>query len=84
VTDTLPAFEQVLAEHPAKAAAPSEFGEEPRPQGVSIRVRVQRETATGDVDLGDAARFFPSDAALAWWKAQTRGAARMVYSDETA
>ncbi len=84
VTDTLPAFEQLLAEHPAKPGAPSEFGEESRPQGVAIRLRIQRETAMGDVDLGNAVRFFPSDAALAWWKAQTCGAARMVYGDESA
>lgn len=84
VTDTLPAFDALLAEHPARPAPPSEFGEDTRPQGVNVRLRIQRETASGDVDLGDAVRFFPSDAALAWWKAQTRGAARMVYSDESA
>ena len=84
MTDTLPAFDALLAEHPARPAPPSEFGEDTRPQGVNVRLRIQRETATGDVDLGDAVRFFPSDAALAWWKVQTRGAARMVYSDESA
>jgi len=41
---------------------------------------VRRTTATAELHLGDAARFFPTDAALASWTAQAhKGLARIVY-----
>ncbi len=56
----------------------SEQGEFSR--GLPVRLSLRRGGATAEIQLGDAAQFFPSDAALASWMAQTgSGAARIVY-----
>ncbi|MEO7151763.1 MAG: hypothetical protein ABIX46_08655, partial [Burkholderiaceae bacterium] len=50
------------------------------PQGLTVRLALHRQLATGELDLGEAARFFPSDAALARWRASARaGRADIVY-----
>ena len=44
------------------------------------RLHVLREGAQAELQLGDAARFYPSDAALATWMAQAHnGQARIIY-----
>ncbi|MET0659363.1 MAG: hypothetical protein ABW110_14540, partial [Steroidobacteraceae bacterium] len=49
-------------------------------QGLPIRVLVSRDKAEGTVDLGDAARFWPSDEALARWRTLAHeGRAVVVY-----
>jgi DNA polymerase-3 subunit alpha len=49
-------------------------------QGLSIRLQVWREQAEAAIDLGDAARFWPSDEALARWKTLAHeGRAAVVY-----
>ena len=49
-------------------------------RGLPVRLSVRREGATAELHLGDAARFFPTDAALAGWMAQAdSGLARIVY-----
>jgi DNA polymerase-3 subunit alpha len=49
-------------------------------QGLPIRLLVHRERAEGAVDLGDAARFWPSDEALARWRTLAHeGRAVVVY-----
>jgi DNA polymerase III subunit alpha len=56
----------------------SEQGELVR--GLSVRLNVQREGAAAELVLGEAGKFFPSDAALAGWMAQAYGgAAQVVY-----
>ena len=55
---------------------PSEQGELVRALGV--RLAVQSERASAELQLGEQARFFPSDAALAGWLAQS-GNAGIVY-----
>jgi DNA polymerase-3 subunit alpha len=48
--------------------------------GLQIRFRLQRRHATAELDLGDAARFWPCDEALARWRAVAHnGAATVVY-----
>ncbi len=37
-------------------------------QGLPVRLVVQRSTASGELDLGDESRFFPSDEALTRWR----------------
>ena len=37
-----------------------------------MRLQLQRERAIGELDLGDAARFYPSDAALERWQTGAR------------
>ena len=40
----------------------------PLTQGLSVRLCVHRSTATAELDLGDDARFWPSDEALGRWR----------------
>jgi DNA polymerase-3 subunit alpha len=45
-----------------------------------VRLSLRREGATAELHLGEAARFFPTDAALASWMAQAdKGLAKIVY-----
>ncbi|MGV8825730.1 DNA polymerase III subunit alpha [Methylibium petroleiphilum] len=48
-------------------------------QGLPVRVVLHREAVQGEIDLGDDGRFFPTDTALARWKASTHGQAAVVY-----
>ncbi len=49
-------------------------------QGLSVRLRLQRSQATAELELGDAARFWPSDEALARWRSVAQeGQALVVY-----
>jgi DNA polymerase-3 subunit alpha len=49
-------------------------------QGLGIRLRLRRNTATAEIDLGDDARFWPSDEALARWRGMAEGGqAAIVY-----
>jgi len=43
---------------------------------------VQRDEATAELQLGEQARFYPTDAALASWMAQAhQGLAQIVYEN---
>jgi DNA polymerase-3 subunit alpha len=54
-------------------------------QGLPIRILVSREKAEGAIDLGDAARFWPSDEALARWRTLAHeGRAVVVYDSGAA
>jgi preprotein translocase SecE subunit len=64
---TLPPLDAVLAAHPPKQED-TEFGET-LTRGVPVRLRIVREQAVGDIDLGERSRFWPSDEALAQWAA---------------
>ena len=45
-----------------------------------VRLTLRRDSAQAELQLGDAAKFFPSDAALAGWMAQADGgSAQIVY-----
>jgi DNA polymerase-3 subunit alpha len=49
-------------------------------QGLAVRLRLRRQEATAELDLGDDARFWPSDEALARWKGIAEGGrAAIVY-----
>jgi len=49
-------------------------------RGLPIRIHLLREGASAHIQLGEKARFYPSDAALASWMAQAHdGQARIVY-----
>ena len=49
-------------------------------QGLGIRLRLFRSAATAEIDLGDDARFWPSDEALARWRGIAEGGqAAIVY-----
>jgi DNA polymerase-3 subunit alpha len=56
----------------------SEHGE--LAQGLAVRLRLHRRAATAELDLGDEARFWPSDEALARWQSIAEGGrAAIVY-----
>ena len=77
VNGSAPDIARLLRDHPAKVEQ-SEQGELVR--GMGVRLRVLREGAKAEVQLGDNAKFFPSDAALASWMAQAhQGQAQIVY-----
>ena len=49
-------------------------------QGLTIRLKLHRRQATAELDLGDDARFWPSDEALVRWRSVAEGgAAAIVY-----
>ncbi|MDB5875551.1 MAG: dnaE1 [Ramlibacter sp.] len=56
----------------------SEQGELVR--GLNVRLALRRDEAVAELQLGEEAKFFPSDAALASWMAQAdQGLAQIVY-----
>ncbi|MEF7613953.1 DNA polymerase III subunit alpha [Aquincola sp. MAHUQ-54] len=78
--EALPPLAALLQEFPVRRAV-TEEGE--RLEGLPVRLALQREQAVGVVDLGDAGRFFPSDAALERWTRSVPGGASVVYAAET-
>ena len=77
VNGTPPDIARMVREHPPRRLE-TEQGELVR--GLAVRLSVFREGATADVQLGEAARFYPSDAALGSWIAQAdKGLAHIVY-----
>ena len=66
VSAEAPPVAQLLREHPMRRIE-TEHGE--LSQGLAVRLLVRRAQASGELDLGDDARFFPSDEALARWRA---------------
>jgi len=49
-------------------------------QGLGVRLQLRRADAMADMDLGDEARFWPCDEALARWRSVAHGGqARIVY-----
>ncbi|MHB1124221.1 MAG: DNA polymerase III subunit alpha [Ramlibacter sp.] len=77
VNGVAPDIRRLLRDFPARREM-SEQGELVR--GLGIRLAVVRDEAVAELQLGDEARFFPSDAALASWMAQADGGqAQIVY-----
>ena len=77
VNGSVPPVAEVLREFPSRRVE-TEHGE--LPVGLAVRLALLRESATGEIDLGDAARFYPSEAALERWNAAaTHGRATVVY-----
>ncbi len=77
VNGTAPDIARLVREFPPRREM-SEQGEFSR--GLPVRLSLRRGGATAEIHLGDAARFFPSDAALASWMVQAdNGSARIIY-----
>ena len=77
IDGVLPPVADVLRLWPARRID-SEHG--PLLQGLQVRLRLQRREATAELDLGDDARFWPSDEALGRWRSIAHGgAATVVY-----
>ena len=77
VNGTVPDVARIVREHPARVEA-SEQGNLVR--GLGVRLQVLREGANAEIELGDNAKFFPTDAALASWMAQAyQGQSQIIY-----
>jgi DNA polymerase III subunit alpha len=77
VNGKVPPVADVIKTWPPKRVE-SEQGE--TRQGLVIRLQLRRERAEGVLDLGDQARFWPSDEALARWRTLAHeGRAAVVY-----
>jgi len=81
VDDETPPVAEILKEYPPRRVRVGEDGEELL-QGLPLRLRLRRGQAVAEIDLGPAARFYPSDAALARWARCSRGGAQLVYEAE--
>ena len=82
VNGRVPDVTQIVKSFPPQRDA-SEQGESLR--GLGVRMVVRRGPARAELQLGEAARFFPSDAALASWMAQAEnGQAAIVYDESRA
>ena len=77
VNGKAPDVQRLVREFPARREQ-TEQGELVR--GLPVRLAVRREQAVAELQLGEAARFYPTDAALASWMAQAdQGIAQIVY-----
>jgi DNA polymerase-3 subunit alpha len=77
VNGQVPDVNRLLSDFPPRKEM-TEQGELLR--GLPVRLALQREGAAAELQLGEGAKFFPSDAALAGWMAQAdRGQAMVVY-----
>lgn len=77
VNGSIPPVAEVLRDFPSRRLA-TEQGD--LTQGLTVRLALHRERASGEIDLGDAARFYPTDDALARWRASAQqGKAEVVY-----
>ena len=74
----LPPVADVLRLWPARRVE-SEQGEEL--QGLAVRLRLQRRDVRAELDLGDDARFWPSDEALGRWRSIAHGGAATIVYD---
>ncbi|MDB5958631.1 DNA polymerase III subunit alpha [Ramlibacter sp.] len=77
VNGSAPDIERLVREFPPKKEM-TEQGELLR--GLTVRLEVLREQARVELQLGEQAKFYPTDAALASWMAQAHGGqAQIVY-----
>ena len=77
VNGSVPPVAEVLRDFPSRRIA-TEHGD--LPQGLTVRLQLHRDAASGELDLGEAARFYPTDAALDRWRAGAHhGQAVVVY-----
>nr|WP_298932084.1 DNA polymerase III subunit alpha [uncultured Ramlibacter sp.] len=77
VNGKAPDIGRLVREFPPRREV-SEQGELVR--GMGVRLALRRDAATAELQLGEDAKFFPSDAALASWMAQADGGqAQIVY-----
>ena len=77
VNGSIPPVAEVLRDFPSRRIA-TDQGDLAR--GLTVRLRLLRERASAELDLGEAARFYPTDAALDRWRAGAHhGRATIVY-----
>ena len=77
VNGSVPPVAEVLRDFPSRRiAAPSTASCR---RACAVRLRCSGASAIGELDLGDAARFYPSDGALERWQTGSHGPIAIVY-----
>jgi DNA polymerase-3 subunit alpha len=77
VNGSAPDIARLVREHPARVES-TEQGVLVR--GLGVRLELLRDGAHAEIELGERAKFFPSDAALASWMAQAhQGQSQIMY-----
>jgi len=77
VNGSVPPVAEVLRDFPSRRSQ-TEHGE--IHEGLRVRLQLHRREAVGELDLGDAVRFYPSDRALERWQsAAAHGRIAIVY-----
>jgi len=76
VNGSVPPVAEVLRDFPSRRSQ-TEHGE--IQEGLRVRLQLQRREAIGELDLGDAVRFYPSDGALERWQTSSHGPIAIVY-----
>jgi len=77
VNGSIPPVAEVLRDFPSRRSQ-SEHGEVL--EGLRVRLQLHRREAVGELDLGDAVRFYPSDGALERWQTSAaHGRIAIVY-----
>ena len=80
VNGTAPDIQRLVRDFPPRRTVSELTPESDVVRGLPVRLSLRREGATAEIQLGEAAKFFPTDAALASWSAQAdRGLAQIVY-----
>ncbi len=79
VNGSVPPVAEVLRDFPSRRVR-TEEGEST--QGLTVRLNLHRALASGELDLGEAARFYPCDEALERWRSgASQGRAVVVYEE---
>jgi DNA polymerase-3 subunit alpha len=65
INGSVPPVAEVLRDFPSRRSQ-TEHGE--IQEGLRVRLQLHRRDATGELDLGDAVRFYPSESALERWQ----------------
>jgi len=77
VNGSVPPVAEVLRDFPSRRSQ-TENGE--IQEGLRVRLQLHRREAVGELDLGDAVRFYPSDGALERWQmGAAHGRVAIVY-----
>jgi DNA polymerase-3 subunit alpha len=77
VNGSVPPVAEVLRDFPSRRSQ-TEHGEVQ--EGLRVRLQLHRGAATGELDLGDAVRFYPSESALERWQSgAAHGRIAIVY-----
>ena len=77
VNGTAPDIARLVRDFPPQRES-TELGEVVK--GLPVRISLHRDSVTAELQLGEAAKFYPSDAALASWMAQAHeGQSKVVY-----
>ncbi len=82
VNGSVPPVAEVLRDFPSRRVRTDE-GE--ATQGLTVRLNLHRDRASAELDLGEAARFYPCDEAIERWRAgASQGRAVVVYDEARA